>query len=263
MKELIHFAHGNGFPALCYNQLLKGLSLRYDYCYIDRIGHCEQFPVTENWHDLVKEVIHSIESQAESPVIGLGHSLGGVLSLLAAIERPDLFKQVIMLDSPLLGPVKSSVIRLAKAMGFIDKITPAYQTRGRRQYWRDEDQLRDYLLARPLFTGFHPDCLQDYIDYGLKKDEKGYHLRFDRHIEYLIYRTLPHRLNQFKGQLTTPTAVIYGDRSKVVDKLDLSYMKKKFGVKAFKIKGTHMFPFENPQASVEAVFSAIDRLNKA
>lgn len=39
MKELIHFAHGNGFPALCYKQMLDRLGKKYDYCYIDRIGH--------------------------------------------------------------------------------------------------------------------------------------------------------------------------------------------------------------------------------
>lgn len=237
--------------------------MRYDYIYIDRIGHCEQFPVTENWYDLVHEVIHSVENQADKPVIGLGHSLGGVLSLLAAVERPDLFKMVIMLDSPLLGPVKSSVIRLAKSMGFIDRITPAYQTKGRRNHWRNEDQLRHYLQDRPLFKGFHPDCLQDYIDYGLEKNQQGYQLRFDRHIEYLIYRTLPHSLSQYQGRLQIPSAVIYGQQSNVVDKMDLAYMKKKFGIRAFEITGTHMFPFENPQACVEAVFSAIDRLNKA
>ncbi len=263
MRGLIHFAHGNGFPGLCYRQLLDGLNQQFDYCYIDRIGHSDRFPVTENWHDLVQEVIHSIESQAEQPVIGLGHSLGGVLSLLAAIERPELFRQVIMLDSPLLGPVKSSVIRLAKSMGFIDRITPAFQTKGRRQYWQNEEQLLKYLKERPLFNGFDPDCLQDYIDYGLEKGPQGFQLRFDRHIEYLIYRTLPHKLSQYQGRLSIPSAVIYGNRSTVVDKMDLIYMKKKFGIRAFEISGTHMFPFENPKASVEAVISAIESLNRA
>lgn len=169
MRELIHFAHGNGFPSPCYRQLLNGLEARYDCCYIDRIGHNPQFPVTENWHYLVDEVINSIKEQSRQPVIAVGHSLGGVLSLLAAIEQPSLFRAVIMLDSPLIGRFKSSMVRLAKALGVIDRVTPAARTRGRRKHWQSREQLIAYLRTRVLFRTFTDECLQDYIDYGLKK----------------------------------------------------------------------------------------------
>jgi pimeloyl-ACP methyl ester carboxylesterase len=79
------------------------LTPEFDCCYLDRVGHSNEFPVTENWHYLVEEVIASVQANASTPVIALGHSLGGVLSLLAAIEKPALFKAVIMLDSPCWG----------------------------------------------------------------------------------------------------------------------------------------------------------------
>ena len=133
-RELIHFAHGNGFPALCYKQFLERLGAQFDYCYIDKIGHNPLYPVGENWHNLVAELLASIKSQANNqPVIAVGHSLGGVLSLLAAIEEPEYFKMVILLDSPLIGPLKSSMVRLAKSLGVIDRITPAFRSKGRRE----------------------------------------------------------------------------------------------------------------------------------
>ncbi|WP_426741489.1 alpha/beta fold hydrolase, partial [Pseudomonas aeruginosa] len=76
------------------------------------IGHDPDYLVGENWYNLVTEIIASIKRQAGQPVIAVGHSLGGVLSLLAAIEQPQLFKAVIMLDSPLIGAFKSSMVRL-------------------------------------------------------------------------------------------------------------------------------------------------------
>lgn len=94
VKDLIHFAHGNGLPSPCYRQLLSALESRYDCCYIDKIGHNAKFPVTENWHFLVDEVLNSVRQQATQPVIAVGHSLGGVLSLLAAIEEPLYLKQL-------------------------------------------------------------------------------------------------------------------------------------------------------------------------
>lgn len=260
MRELIHFAHGNGFPSLCYKQLLDQLAGDFDYCYIDRIGHDPVYPVGENWNNLVKQILASIKAQATQPVIGLGHSLGGVLSLLAAIEEPEYFKAVILLDSPLIGPFKSRVVRFAKALGVIDRITPALRTKGRCEYWQDYHQLLGYLKTRELFKTFTDECLNDYIEYGLEHKNDGYYLRFDRHIEYQIYRTIPHIIPSLKGKLSVPTALIYGDKSTVVDRMDRSYMRSHFNVKNFKIKGTHLFPMEYPHDTAQQVIRAINAI---
>lgn len=262
MKELIHFAHGNGFPALCYSQMLNHLKQRFDVCYLDKIGHDPLFPVSENWHNLVYEIIASVRKQANQPVIAVGHSLGGILSLLAAVEHPELFKAVIMLDSPIIGRFKSSMVRLAKALGIIDRVTPAFRTMGRRVYWQNHEVLVHYLRTRDLFKTFTDECLNDYISYGLEYRENGYYLRFDRHIEYQIYRTIPHVLPDFEGKLVTPTALIYGDKSSVVDRMDVRYMKKYFNIISFKIKGTHLFPMERPNEVATQIIEAVNAIIK-
>lgn len=260
MKEIIHFAHGNGFPALCYKQMLDKLALHYECCYIDRIGHNPQYPVSENWHNLVQEVIDSVKRQSNQPVIAVGHSLGGVLSLLAALEEPELFKAVIMLDSPIIGRFKSSMVKLAKALGIIDRITPAERTRGRRQYWQNHDKLITYLKTRDLFKTFCKESLDDYIAYGLELKEDGYYLRFDRHIEYQIFRTLPHTLPQYEGKLKVPSALLYGDKSTVVGRMDIRYMKKRFNMPCYKIEGSHLFPMEHPKDVANKVIETIQAI---
>ena len=256
----MHFAHGNGFPSPCYRQLLEQLKVRFDYCFIDRVGHTTQFPVTENWHSLVDEVIESIQTQSSQPVIAVGHSLGGVLSLLAAIEQPSLFKVVILLDSPLIGRLKSSIVRFSKALGMIDRLTPAYRTRERREHWQTREQVLSYLKSKKLFKTFSDACLNDYIDYGMQRNEEGYSLRFDRQIEYQIYRTIPHILQDYEGRLHVPTALISGSKSTVVDRLDLRYMKKHYGIVNFETNGTHMFPMEYPQATADLIMKVVDEM---
>lgn len=262
MRELVHFVHGNGFPSPCYKQLLNQLQERYDCCYIDRVGHDPRFPVSDNWSLLVDEVILSIKTQASVPVIGVGHSLGGVLSLLAAIQQPELFQAVILLDSPILGQVKSSIVRLSKMLGMIDRLTPAFRTRERREHWPHREQALSYLRSRPLFKHFTPLCLEDYIDYGLKKDDSGYSLRFNREIEYQIYRTIPHELHQHEGALTVPCALIYGNKSNIIDRGDLGYMKKHYGVVSYETVGSHMFPMEHPETVADLIFTAVDALKR-
>jgi len=260
MKELIHFAHGNGFPALCYKQMLDRLATRFDYCYVDRVGHDPLYPVSENWQFLTQEIIASVKQQTDKPVIAVGHSLGGIISLLAAIEQPKLFKAVIMLDSPVIGRFKSSMVRFAKAMGIIDRVTPAYRTMGRRVYWKNYEQVVNYLKTRDLFKTFTDECLNDFILYGLDHRVDGYYLRFDRQIEYQIYRTIPHVLPKLEGKLVTPAALIYGDKSTVVDRMDVSYMKKYFHMNSFKIEGTHLFPMEHPKAVANQIIEVVDAI---
>lgn len=256
MREKIHFAHGNGFPALCYQRLLNYLNLNAEGRYINKIGHNPNFPVTENWDFLVDELIESIKEKFDEPVVGVGHSLGGILTFLAAIQEPDLFKYVIMIDSPVIGRLKSMAVRLAKMVGLIDKLTPAARTLKRRTHWHNEQQLINYLRRRPLFKTFRKDCLEDYIHHGFINIE-GYNLAFDRYIEYLIFRTLPHRLYQYEHQLKVPTALIYGSKSTVVKPMDIRYMEKYFQIKAFEIEGTHMLPFESPEAVGEKIFDIL------
>ncbi|KTD64795.1 alpha/beta fold hydrolase [Legionella spiritensis] len=262
MKEIIHFAHGNGFPSLCYSQLFHALEeAHFTCCFIEKIGHNPKYPVTENWPYLVDEVIDSIHRQSNEPVIAVGHSLGGVLSMLAAIKQPSLFKAVIMIDSPLLGRLKSNMVKLAKVLGVIDRVTPAHRTRTRRQIWNDKQQLIQYLKSRPLFKTFSEACLQDYMEFGLKKGDDGrFHLVFDSRIEYSIYRSIPHHLYEYAGKLTVPTALIYGSHSDVVSRLDVHYMKHNFNIRCFKMKGTHMLPMEEPDLVANHIIRALDAI---
>ncbi|MBA4697048.1 MAG: alpha/beta hydrolase [Legionella sp.] len=257
MKNIIHFAHGNGFPALSYRQLLQQLEIEYPCFYIERIGHDNRFPVTDNWTALVQELINNVETHVDESVIAVGHSMGGILSLLASIQRPDLFKQVIMIDAPLLGWMKSAMVYMAKKTGWIDRLTPALRAKTRRIHWQNKNQIRNYLQKRELFQTFSAECLEDYIENGFQKTSKGYSLFFDREIEYFIYRTMPHTLYKFCGPLSVPTTLIYGNQSNVIRGCDLRYMRKYYQIATIELPGTHMLPMEDPSGLAESILQIL------
>jgi pimeloyl-ACP methyl ester carboxylesterase len=240
--------------------MLQGLSSCFEVCFVDQVGHSEAFPVTENWHQLVAEVVASVRSQATEPVIAVGHSLGGILSFRAAMEAPECFKAVILLDAPIISPFRSNLLRVSKSLGLVDHITPASQTRARRSQWGSREEVYAYLKGKKLFSTFTEGCLDDYVKYGMYQNEGKYCLRFDPKIEYQIYRTMPHILHQHEGQLKIPVALIHGENSRVVHPSDLRYMKKHHHITCQSIPGTHMFPMEYPGMVVDFIKRMVDQI---
>ncbi len=51
---------------------------------------------------------------SESPVVGIGLSMGGTIVFLAATKRPDLFCDVILLEPVLWGAGRRFVMRAMK-----------------------------------------------------------------------------------------------------------------------------------------------------
>ena len=151
MKPLIHFAHANGVPSKVYQKLFDQLKDQYDIIYVAEIGTDKRYPITHGWAYLVDQIIDSIVQQAQGrKVIGLGHSLGSVLTLMAAYRRPELFSQVIMLDPPLIIGKASFVFHLAKIFKpkLVDKITPAGLSVRRRDHWESREQAAELLGSR-------------------------------------------------------------------------------------------------------------------
>ena len=120
MKDIIHFSHANGFPASTYRTIFAELADDYEIRSVERFGHDPRYPVTRDWPHLVDQLLDDIASrrtatrQTQPKVWLVGHSLGGYLSLMAALKRPQWVKGVVMLDSPVIGGLaQQSLARVA------------------------------------------------------------------------------------------------------------------------------------------------------
>ena len=152
-----------------------------------------------------------------------------------------------MLDSPLLTGVDRMLIRAAKRFGFIDRITPAGRTVGRREAFVDFNEARDYFAGKTLFRRFDPDCLDAYVRHGLREEGQGLRLRFDPATEISIYRSVPHTVPGRPQQLAVPLAVVRGRHSKVVLPHHARQVNRVRQGEYLSLPGGHMFPLERPQ----------------
>lgn len=253
LKDIIHFAHANGFPARTYDKLFSFLEKDFEIGFLERHGHNPKFPVTDNWNFLKEELKTEIINRYSQPIVGIGHSLGGVLHFLVAVENPELYKQIILLDSPIISRFSSHSLRVLKLTKLIDRYTPSQLTRFRRNFWQTKEEAFEHFRKKPNFSAFDEDVLRDYVEKGLIESEKGFELFFNQNVEAKIYRTIPHHLPKFRGKLRVKTTYVGGNRSREGKLAGLSFMKNNFPIDFLLIEGSHLFPLENPQETAQII----------
>lgn len=259
IKPLMNFVHANGFPAGSYQTFFNYFSEDYNVVAKEKYGHNPNFPIHNSWQYLVDELIVYLKEQ-DQPVICIGHSFGGVISFIAACQQPSLFKGLIMLDPPAITGVMSWLIKLVKNTSYIDKLTPAGQSKKRRGHWPADTDLNKLFKQRHLFKSFDERCLNDYTQSAMAINNNRLELTFDAQVETEIFRNMPTHLSSFKNKLTTPAALIYGESSDLSPKLFFKrFVKNNKKITLHSIAGGHMFPLEHPMETAALINKIISQ----
>lgn len=250
----IHFSHGNGFPSESYQEYFNALQPEFAVSYLPMAGHHEKFPVTDNWPFLVQELLADIRSKHQAPIYGVGHSMGGVLMFMAACAAPEVFKKILLLDSPVPGRWRLQLLKLLKKTNFTNRIMPVDRVRGRRERFNNQEEAVDYFRHKALFKHFTDDSLRNYVRFGLiESPEGGYTLRFNREVEVSIYTSVPDNLYQLRQHLKVPAHLLYSKNSNVTTLHDRQAMARKYGIHVHQfMHGSHLFPFEFPKEAALA-----------
>lgn len=260
---VIVFSHGNSFPAGTYAQLFahwRAAGWRVEA--VEKYGHDPRYPVTSNWPRLRDQLIDFVDGLAlGEPVVFVGHSLGGFLSLKAALKRPDLARGVVLLDSPVLAGWKAHSVQVAKATRLIQRVSPGKVAARRRHHWASVDEARAHFAAKHVFARWDPRCLEDYLRAGLEPaPQGGVQLAFDRQVEARIYNTLAHNLGDVlrRHPPKMPVAFLGGTQSREVRQVGLAATRALVRERFQWIEGTHLFALERPDETAARVLTAID-----
>jgi len=252
-KPKLHFAHANSYPAGVYRQFFALLSQDFDIQSLDMHAHNPRYPVSDGWPHLVDEYIHELTTRYHEPVILVGHSLGGMLSMMVAHQRPDLVRCVVMLDAPVVGGWRAFAWYLLKRLGNAYKVPPAKFSIRRRNVWPSAQAAYEHFAAKDLFAVWAPGVLSDYIDSGLKPHPEGVQLRYTREHETAVYATLPHHLPRLlRNGYPVPVGFIGGDNSWETSQSGHKHTQALVGRHFRIVRGGHLFPMENPRLAAHA-----------
>lgn len=252
----IVFSHANGFPAGVYRLLFEAWRAHgYRVHAVEQFGHDPAWPVTSNWPHLRDQLIAFIDAQAVGPAWLVGHSLGGLLNVLAACKRPDLARGLVLLDAPIIAGWSAHGLQVAKATGLMQRISPGRVSQARRPSWPSRAAVREHFAKKAAFARWDPRVLEDYVKCGFVR--RGGHtvLAFDRAVETRIYNTLPHHMARVlqRHPLQCPLAFIGGEQSVESRQAGIAATRRLAGERFVWTAGTHLFPMEHPEATAAEV----------
>lgn len=255
----LHFLHANGYPPECYRPLLDLFHEEYHVfgMLLRPLWEGSNPEDLDDWHPLADDLLRFLEARGSGQVIGVGHSVGGVTTLRAALLHPEKFSALILLDPVLFLPtflLGWSIIRL---LGLGEKVHPliAGAKKRRRTFDDLESVFRGY-RSRSVFRFMSGDYLRQYIK-GITRPrpEGGYELVYSPEWEARIYLTGLRDFDLWRGlpQLKVPTLIIRGaETDTFLERNAQLTLKKNPAIKIVTLeRATHIVPLELPREVFE------------
>ncbi len=261
--KVVHFLHANGFPPLTYRQYLSQVA---EQCHVVAI---ETRPLQsdtdhsdfEDWWQISEDFIAYIETHHREPIIGIGHSIGAVVTMHVAVERPELFSQVILIDPVFLPPLPSFMWTFARWLNQGHRHPLHGSAMKRRTHFESRGAMLSKFKRARNFKRFTDDSLRDYIEaITVEHPDQSVTLRFKKEWEAQIYKTMPARIWRHIRKLQIPATLIYADGSDVMLENSVRAMQRYAPhVKLHKVQNAgHLLPMEHPELVAALTLAAIN-----
>jgi pimeloyl-ACP methyl ester carboxylesterase len=254
---VLHLAHANGFPPGAYRLFAQALAARY------RVVALPARPLwpgsapeeAPTWRTLAGDLLRGLEALAAPGIVGVGHSMGGVLSLWAAIDRPDLFRAVVLIDPVILPAHWLWWLRLARALGLDGRMPLVQATLRRRRTWPGYQACFDHYRGKELFARWPDDALWDYVRAATREEGGALALRYPPEWEAHIFGTVPADIWPDVPRLRVPCLVVRGEHSQTFLPGALGRVARLLpAARVVTIPGaTHLLPMERARETATAV----------
>jgi pimeloyl-ACP methyl ester carboxylesterase len=282
--QLLHFLHANGYPPECYKPFLELLQTGYHVfgMLLRPLWGASNPNEIQDWKPFSEDLLRVLASTAQGfdtsekstqstqpaplranpqpvPVIGVGHSIGAVVTLRAALRVPGKFRALILLDPVLFVPSRLMAWNFFRAIGLGNKVHPkiAGALKRRRTFDNLDLVFRGY-RSRDVFRYMSDENLRIYIEGITRKTDDGreasphggYELVYSPEWESRIYLTGLRDFDIWRGlpKLEVPTLFIRGAETDTFLEnaaRRIKGMQPKARVETFD-KSTHLLPLERP-----------------
>jgi len=257
-----HLSHATGFCAGIYTPFAEKLARYLRILGMDDRGHGKTRALADpkklkNW-DIFSRDLEGFFEHLGQPVIAMGHSRGGVASLVVAARRPDLVRALILVDPTILPFSWMAGLFAAKKAGLSKFIPIAARAARRRKIWPDRETLLVAYRGKRSFKAWDEGFLEAYITHGTERTAGGsIKLCCDPIWESRCFATCSHDVWRYIRRLKVPTLVLYGSESDTFLRPAVKRFKAKVPGTVFRcFEGTsHFVPMERPDESAEIILA--------
>lgn len=249
------FLHANGYPPACYRPLLNRLAQDFQVVAMAQrpLWEGSQPEDIRDWRPLTEDLFRYLDAHASGPLACVGHSMGGIVLLRAALREPERFSSIVLLDPVLFPPYFIRFWRVIFSLGLGYRLHPLIKSaKYRRRQFDDLERLVNGYRRKSVFQYFNEETLRAYVEgIACKKDSGGYQLCYSPEWETRVYVTGVWRdMDLWRGlpKLNQPTLLIRGAETNTFWEQTGELVKKKQpNIRLVTLeKATHLVPLERP-----------------
>ena len=210
------FGHANGFPPETYRVLFQELSRRFSMASFAArpLWPGSDPQLVNSWRDLAGDLGAELERRGVEGVLGVGHSLGSVLGLMAAAADRSRFQALALVDPVIFTGVHSLFWGGLKGLGFGSRLPLIRGARRRRESFADVNEVRASYAGKSVFAAWDPQVLDDYVGAAFVPDAAGgVRLRYPKMWEARIFELTPATVWRELKSLEVPMLFIRGAAS--------------------------------------------------
>jgi pimeloyl-ACP methyl ester carboxylesterase len=236
--------HGWSSSWYAVSPLLPFLSQRYRCLAVDLPGYGESPPMNsrvtiDKYADLM---IGLIESATKQPAVLIGHSMGGMTSLMVALKRPDLVERMVLICPTISGNLSFMINLTLFPFVVMERFSV---TRAIVSIFEPLLGITDRLLRGPLFADRTMISAEAFA--RIKADTRR---RDQGRIRAECFRAM--RENDLRGQIKTieiPSLVVWGMEDNTVPLRDASVVAREWPQADLRIipNAGHWPQFETPE----------------
>ena len=165
---------------------------------------------------------------------------------------------------PVLLPRKILIALRIMKLFSITHLVPLSKTALRRKTsFTSAERAFTHYSRKKVFADWKPEFIQAYVDTCLRSSENGsVQLACRPELESSIYQSLPPQAWSLPGKVTVPALYLVGSRSDTIDSAGVKRLKRKVGHQnVHLVEGGHLFPFEDPEGSMNLIKEFLSREN--
>jgi len=256
----LHFLHANGYPPDCYQPLLWQFATRYHTfgMLLRPLWPGSKPEEVKDWKPFSEDLIQLLDERRMGSVIGVGHSIGAIVTLRAAFIDPKRFRALILFDPVLLPQNHILEWNLMRLTGQGYRIHPLIKAAlRRRRAFDDLDTVFNGYRRRDVFRYFSDENLRTLIQ-GITRPKAGggFELAYSPEWEARIYYTSVWRdwdLWKNLPRLEIPTLIVRGAETDTFREATArAVQKRNRKIKIISLeKSTHLLPLEKPNEVFE------------